>query len=93
MLGTALVPLHYRLLLHNKATSESNMSAAHVSLYFTQAATKDGDDLTEGKNPLGNRLYRYELVNNRLVEPELLAEFACQSWRHRLRRQDYDRTG
>ena len=38
MLGTALVPLHYRLLLHNKATSESNMSAAHVFLYFTQAA-------------------------------------------------------
>ena len=41
-------------------------------MYFTQAATKDGDDVTEGKEPLGNRIYRYELVNNRLVEPKLL---------------------
>ena len=72
VLGIAVVPLHYRPLLHNKATSESNMSAAHVFLYFTQAATKDGDDVTEGKEPLGNRIYRYELVNNRLVEPKLL---------------------
>ena len=40
-----------------------------VFLYFTESST--GND---GGNPIGNRLYRYELVNNQLVNPKLLLD-------------------
>ena len=42
----------------------------YVFLYFTECA-KDGDDVTEGKTPLGNRLYRYELLGNQLLKSNL----------------------
>jgi aldose sugar dehydrogenase len=45
----------------------------YVFLYFT-AAEKDDQDFIEGKEPLGNRLYRYEFVNNSLVNPLLLLD-------------------
>ena len=45
----------------------------YVFLYFTESKSKDGDDL-QGKNPLGNRLYRYELENNRLIKGKLLLD-------------------
>ena len=41
----------------------------YVFLYYTETQGQDGDDITKGKEPLGNRLYRYELVNNKLVNP------------------------
>src|SRR3954466_13431072 len=43
-----------------------------VFLYFSQAQSHTGDDISEGKQPLGNLLYQYELVNNKLVHPKLL---------------------
>jgi aldose sugar dehydrogenase len=47
----------------------------YVFLYYTEAAAADGEDITEDeKEPLGNRLYRYELVNNKLVNPKLLLD-------------------
>jgi glucose/arabinose dehydrogenase len=46
-------------------------NSTYVFLYFT-AAKKEHEDIKEGKAPLGNRLYRYELVNNTLVNPKLL---------------------
>ena len=49
-----------------------------IFLYFTEAATKEGDDIDdnedEAKDPKGNRIYRYELVNNKLVNPKLLLD-------------------
>jgi aldose sugar dehydrogenase len=45
----------------------------YVFLYFTESAGKDDSD--SGKHPidpLGNRLYRYQLVNNKLINPKLL---------------------
>lgn len=45
----------------------------YVFLYFTESAN-DGDDEAEGKRPLGNRLYRYELQNDSLVNPKLLLD-------------------
>jgi hypothetical protein len=51
-----------------------NISSRYVFLYYTQAPTEDGDDRLQGKEPLGNRLYRYELVNDRLVNPKLLLD-------------------
>jgi glucose/arabinose dehydrogenase len=40
----------------------------YVFLYYTEADGEDGGD------PLGNRLYRYEFENNRLVNPRLLLD-------------------
>jgi aldose sugar dehydrogenase len=46
----------------------------YVFLYYTEAESADAEDVTEGKDPIGNRLYRYELVNNKLVNAKLLLD-------------------
>ena len=51
----------------------------YVFLYYTEAESKDGEDLSEKKDPLGNRLYRYELVNDNLVNPKLLLDLPATS--------------
>src|SRR5918911_3249135 len=56
---------------HNNNSTTTN---AYVFLYYTQAQTNTGDDIRQGKQPLGNRLYRYELNNNKLVNPKLLLD-------------------
>jgi glucose/arabinose dehydrogenase len=50
-----------------------NGPLVHVFLYFTEIDGKDGDD-RKGKQPEGNRLYRYELIENQLVNPVLLLD-------------------
>lgn len=56
----------------------SNGTDAHpiIFLYFTEARTKDGEDenLKNSIRPLGNRVYRYDLINNKLVNPKLLLD-------------------
>lgn len=78
MLGIAVVPLHPHQPTSSKhenvVNSHNSTTSAYVFLYYTEAATKDGDDITEGKQPLGNRLYRYEMINNKLVNPKLLLD-------------------
>lgn len=44
-----------------------------VYLYYTEINGNDGSDRT-GKAPIGNRLYKYELVDNKLVNPVLLLD-------------------
>jgi len=64
----------YRGLLGIAATHNDKKST-NVFLYFTEARTRDGDD--EGKNkanPLGNRIYRYDLLDNKLVNPRMLLD-------------------
>jgi glucose/arabinose dehydrogenase len=48
-------------------------SNVYVFLYFTEIDGKDGED-RKGKLPEGNRLYRYEFVNNQLLNPVLLLD-------------------
>jgi glucose/arabinose dehydrogenase len=44
-------------------------------LYYTESATgRDGDDITTNKEPLGNRLYRYEYIDGKLTNPKLLLD-------------------
>jgi aldose sugar dehydrogenase len=43
----------------------------YVFLYFTEIDGKDFDD-RKGKQPEGNHLYRYEFIDNKLVNPLLL---------------------
>lgn len=53
-----------------------------VFLYYTEAQTKDGDDTREGKVPLGNRLYRYDLYDNKLINPKLLLDLPASPNSH-----------
>jgi len=55
------------------AVKKTNSGLVHVFLYFTESV-KDGDDVSERKIPLGNRLYRYDLVNDKLVNPKLILD-------------------
>jgi glucose/arabinose dehydrogenase len=50
-----------------------NDSKTYVFLYYTEINGKDGED-RQGKEPLANRLYKYELVNDKLVNPTLLLD-------------------
>ena len=58
------------------AKHTNNNGPRYVFLYYTESAKKDGTDVTKGKEPLGNRLYRYELAdnNNKLINPKLLLD-------------------
>jgi aldose sugar dehydrogenase len=51
------------------ATAKTINGKVYVFLYYTVA--EGGDENFQGKN-IGNRLYRYELINNKLVNPKLL---------------------
>ncbi|MDQ3851841.1 MAG: PQQ-dependent sugar dehydrogenase [Thermoproteota archaeon] len=56
------------------AVSRENDTTTYVFLYFTESGGGvDGDD-TQGVPPAGNRLYRYELQENQLVNPMLLLD-------------------
>ena len=59
---------------HNNNSTATPTIPTYVFVYYTEAQGQDGDDITKGKEPLGNRLYRYELVNNKLVNPKLLVD-------------------
>jgi glucose/arabinose dehydrogenase len=57
----------------------------YVFLYFTESVQDGNDDCPKddfcnpGNDPLGNRLYRYELVNDKLVNPVLLLDLPATS--------------
>jgi glucose/arabinose dehydrogenase len=52
-----------------------NKNTTDVFLYFTESGTFDSSDkIQHPVNPLGNRLYRYELVENKLINPKLLLD-------------------
>jgi aldose sugar dehydrogenase len=46
----------------------NSTTSRYVFLYYTEAEGQDGGD------PIGNRLYRYELKDNKLVNPRLLLD-------------------
>ena len=49
------------------AISTATPGHTYVFLYYTESLTDNGE-------PLGNRLYRYEFINNRLMNPTLLLD-------------------
>ena len=64
----------YRGLLGVVATVNAKESI-NVFLYFTETPKNDGDDVSKNPvNPLGNRLYRYDLVDNKLINPKQLLD-------------------
>jgi aldose sugar dehydrogenase len=54
-------------------SKDEGKPTVYVFLYYTETNLKDGEDI-EGGSVLGNRLYRYELENNKLVNPMLLLD-------------------
>jgi aldose sugar dehydrogenase len=50
-------------------TAKNHNGKVYVFIYYTKA--EGGDSSGQEKN-MGNRLYRYELINNKLVNPKLL---------------------
>ena len=48
-------------------------STTHVFLYYTEIDGKDGEDKA-GKQPIGNRVYRYDLSGDALINPLLLMD-------------------
>jgi glucose/arabinose dehydrogenase len=70
----------------SNATSNNNgNNSSHTYVFVSYTETKvEGSDICPkpsycepGHDPLGNRLYRYELVNNKLVNPKLLLDVAA----------------
>ena len=63
------------------AVSKDNQNGiTFVFLYYTESS-RDGDDL-EGIEPLGNRLYRYELIDDKLVNGKLLLDLPARAASH-----------
>jgi glucose/arabinose dehydrogenase len=62
--------------------SKNSDRTKYVFLYYTETRSKDREDIIDGKYPLGNRLYRYELENNKLVRPRLLLDLPVSPNRH-----------
>jgi glucose/arabinose dehydrogenase len=57
------------------AISNSNeRQVKYVFLYYVESEHEDAEDHNLGKSPVGNRLYRYEMVDNKLINPKLLLD-------------------
>jgi glucose/arabinose dehydrogenase len=60
--------------------NNSNSSPTYVFVSYTETKVEGSDICPKpsycepGHDPLGNRLYRYELVNNKLINPKLLLD-------------------
>ena len=72
-----------RGLLGIDVANHNNSGPIHVFLYFTESRVADGEDncprnnyCYPGNEPLGNRLYRYELdeMSGKLINPKLLLD-------------------
>lgn len=85
MLGIAVQPVDTLKRQYNDKTTKEGPSGkilpTYVFLYFTESSGKDGIDdcprihyCKEGTEPEGNRLYRYELAQDKLVNPKLLLD-------------------
>lgn len=73
ILDTKVATVGYRGLL-GIAISTNEKNIPQIFLYYTQAHVKDSEDedISNPIEPLGNRVYRYDLIDNKLVNPKLL---------------------
>jgi glucose/arabinose dehydrogenase len=75
LLDVAVASKDERGLLGIAIAKDEAKKVNYVFLYFTESASGvDGDDVTNKTEPLGDRLYRYELIDNQLVRPKLLLD-------------------
>ena len=54
----------------------TSLNKTNIFLYFTEGNTRDGDDsdTSNQKEPLGNRIYKYELREEQILNPRLLLD-------------------
>lgn len=75
LLDVNIATIGYRGMLGiDTLTAKDNVT--YVFLYYTESVGKDGDDDLDqaGLEPLGNRLYRYQLKDGKLINPKLLLD-------------------
>ena len=71
-----LIPLNVVYL--GIAVSKQVDGKTYVFLSYTESGDGvDGSDFTDQTDPLGNRLYRYEFVDGRLINPVLLLDLTA----------------
>ena len=64
-----------RGLLGLTLTRSMNDNKTYVFIYYTESGSgKDGDDFIAGVEPIGNRLYKYEYYDGKLINPTLLLD-------------------
>jgi aldose sugar dehydrogenase len=81
LLDVPVATLEERGMLGIAISRNETNNRTYVFLFFTESATgKDGDDINIKKEPLGNRLYRYEYVGGKLVNPKLLLDLPASPW-------------
>jgi len=80
LLGAA-VQLNIGDIKHINDNDSKKGNNTYVYLYFTESSGLDGNDdcpyinyCTKGADPKGNRLYRYQLSQDKLVNPKLLLD-------------------
>jgi aldose sugar dehydrogenase len=63
------------------AVAKNDGNTTNVFLYYTESKERDGNDdcptptdCKKGNDPLGNRLYRYDLIEDKLTSPKLLLD-------------------
>jgi aldose sugar dehydrogenase len=63
------------------AVAKNDENTTNVFLYYTESKERDGNDdcptptdCKKGNDPLGNRLYRYDLIEDKLTNPKLLLD-------------------
>ena len=73
LLDVNVATVGYRGLL-GVAVSANEKNIPNVFLYYTQAHKRDSEDesLANPVKPFGNRIYRYDLVDDKLINPKLL---------------------
>jgi aldose sugar dehydrogenase len=53
-------------------SNNTDIESKYIFLFYTAAQKEDSEDTVQGKQPLGNVVYRYEFVNNELINSKLL---------------------
>jgi glucose/arabinose dehydrogenase len=77
LLGIAVATKHPLSPNYKEDMKTRPAKSTHVFLYFTESEGEDGADVTNSTAPLGNRLYKYELSGNKLVNPKLLLDIGA----------------
>jgi aldose sugar dehydrogenase len=75
ILDVSVASKNERGILGITVTDDDSEQHRYVFLYYTASTSeKDGEDLSEGKQPKGNYLYRYEFSNGNLTNGELILD-------------------
>jgi glucose/arabinose dehydrogenase len=56
------------------ANNNGKDNLTNVFLYFTESQNMDKMVMEGGEKPLGNRVYRYDLANNTMINPKLILD-------------------